>query len=122
MGSLAHEGVAKFPHHSFDSSAVYVGIRSTQIAERFCRPAMNSLEYEPIVRRRRYFCSSNCKTEFKGHIESRSCGRGPVDFHSREVVDGIAAATEQIQNLVQPILPARNLNSRARVQTEVYKS
>ncbi len=122
MRGLAHEDIAKLPHDPFDCSAVDVGIRSTQITERFCRPAMNCLENEPIVRRRRYFCSGNGKPEFKGHIESWRCGQGPIDLHPRKVVDRIAATTDQIQNLVQPILPTWNFNSRARDQAEVYKS
>src|ERR1035438_579886 len=64
------------------------------------------------------FLVGHRQSEFKGHIKPGSPRSGPTHLNAREVMDGITATAELIENLVQPPATAGNLKRGAWQQAE----
>jgi hypothetical protein len=99
-----------------------IRVASVEVAERLLESAMSGLEDEPGVSRRTQLLPSNRHSEFARHIEPGSRWRIPVDLHSGEVVDGVAAALDQSKNPLETTLAAGDAEGGSRLKTELAQS
>lgn len=96
-----------------------IRVASVEVAERLLESAMSGLEDEPGVSRRTQLLPSNRHSEFARHIEPGSRWRIPVDLHSGEVVDGVAAALDQSKNPLETTLAAGDAEGGSQAEDRV---
>src|SRR5208282_909224 len=65
---------------------------------------------------------SICQAQLEGHIEPRGCGRIAIQLDSRQIVKGIPASPNQLDDSLESSSRTGNLDGRARSQAECAES
>ena len=80
---------------------------------------MHGLKDKPVVGRGAELGGSHGQAQLKWHIETWRYRRRPVQLDPGEIMDRIAATTDQIEDLVQTVAPTGNLDCGAGLEIKV---
>jgi len=101
---------------------VHVLIGAGKIAQGFPDTVRSRLEDEPLVPPTLCLLQRHGETELEWHIESWRCRRCRIEFDTREVMEGVPASAEEVDDPLEPALTTRDLECGARNQCEAAES
>jgi len=96
------------------SVAVDVGVGSSEITQCLLHPVRAGLQKDPLVSGAPAG-GSNSQADFEGHVESR---RAAGQLNPAEVMEGIAAHRDQLEDAVQPPRRSWDLERGSRAKPE----
>lgn len=123
LGELLERRLAIRPHQRIGQlhqdpvwlGVVDEGVNTVEIAQRALQPKSASFEHEPLVLQLPAPRSPDRQAQLEGHVESR---RPTPRIDAAQIMKGIAACRNQLEDAVEPWIGARELQGRARSETE----
>lgn len=64
----------------------------------------------------------NGQPQFKRHVETRRRRLRPILLHTGKIVDRIATATNEFENLFQPVSSTRDLDGGSRIKAKMNQA
>lgn len=96
-----------------------IRICAGKVAQGLGGAAVDGLEDEPIMRSIVDLRGRHSEAQFKRHIEARRTRWGSVQFDSRQIMNRIAAGTNQLQNLFEAIATPRDFERGAGIEPKM---
>src|SRR5215510_13321307 len=110
-----HQRIGQLHEHAMRLGVVDVGIDAVEIAQRALQPKPARLEHEPLVLQVAAPRSPDSQAQLEGHIEAR---HPASHVHAAQIVEGIVAGGDQLDDPVEPGIGAGQLQRRARSEAE----
>lgn len=95
-----------------------VHIRAAEVTQRFARPPIARFKDAPGMGRLFEPLPSDGQAKLERHVESRRRGSFLIQLDAGQIVEGVPAISDQIDNSIKPALAARNLDRRPWFQPE----
>jgi len=107
--------VGQLDQHPLRLGAVDVGIDTVEITQRALEPKPARLEHEPLVPRLPVLTQADRQAQLEGHVEA---GRPAPDLDQAQIVKGVAARRDQLEDALESRIGARKLQGCARPEAE----
>jgi len=104
-----NEGIADLAENAGGRAVVNIHIRTAQIAERFACSPTARFKDTPGMGWLSESLPRDGQAQFERHVEARRGRSFRIQLDTGEIVEGVAATADQIENPVKPTLAARNL-------------
>jgi hypothetical protein len=113
-----NEGIADLAENAGGRAIVNVHICAAQVAERFAGSPTARFKDTPGMGWLAQPLPCDGQAQFEWHVEARRRGPLPIQLDTGQIVEGIAATADQIENSIKPALAARNLECRSWLQSK----
>jgi len=104
-----NEGIADLAENAGGRAIVNVHIGAAQVAERFAGSPTTRFKDTPGLGWLAQPLPCGGQAQFEWHVEARRGRSFRIQLDTGEIVEGVAATADQIENPVKPTLGARNL-------------
>lgn len=119
---VAPESTTEFTEDSLDRATVDIGICSIEIAGGSLEPIGFRFAYEPGMAAGVQFGPGNGHAQFQRHVKPRYSRRSNAHLYAREIVDGITAALDELEDPIQPALTSGNFGGEMWDQAQLAEA